>query len=154
MSNVKSKILQHTDQRLHTKSVPVTDFAEAKQITEKLVEVTKQLNKPWVLWLGMAAPQIGYNKRVILLKRSHKKYTIMINPEILEEKNFRYTISRCYSVPGIFLVKAPFWTKITYQNLDKNRYTEIITGGKSATLQQEVDHINGVLLPDRGKKLI
>ncbi|MBI2326924.1 peptide deformylase [Candidatus Curtissbacteria bacterium] len=63
------KIFQEPDKRLHLVSSTVKNFDEAKKITQELVEVTRGLDRPYKLWIGMAAVQIGYKKRIILYKK-------------------------------------------------------------------------------------
>lgn len=148
-------IIQDPDKILHTTSTTVTDFEEAKKIVNKLIDVTKMVDRPLKFWLGMAAPQIGYTKRIFILRNSYRNYTVMINPEILAQKWLLPLVSKCYSLAGqLYLTKYHFWFKVNYQNLDERWCTEVIRGGRAAALQQELDHINGVMLSDKGKRLL
>lgn len=150
----KNGIIQDPDKILHQKSKKVTNLAEARKIAQELIEVTRKLEKPWSVWLGMAAPQIGYSRRVIILRKSHFNYLVMVNPEILEQKWLFPHFSMCFSLPGIYLIKSHLWIKIKYQDLEGKYHTEIIKGGRAATLGQEINHINGVLLSDLGIRII
>ncbi len=147
-------IIQDPDKRLHELSDNANSLAEAKKIVQELIEVTKSVDKPWSIWLGMAAPQIGYNKRVIILKESYAHYKVMVNPEVINQKYLFPIFSRCFSLKGIYLIKAHLWIKIRYQDLEGKNHTEIIKGGRAATLEQELNHINGVLISDIGIRLI
>lgn len=148
-------IIQDPDKILHTKSTEVTDFNKAKEIVDKLVIVTREVDSPWKLWLGMAAPQVGYNKRVFILRKSYRNYTVMINPEVIKEKWLVPLLCRCYSLKGqLYLTKYHFWFRVKYQDLKGNYHTEVIKGGRAACLQQELDHINGIMLSDKGKRIL
>lgn len=147
-------ILQSPDKRLYTPSSKIEKLHEARLIVEKLIAVTKKVDKPWNIWLGMAAPQIGYNKRLIILRKSYQNYQIMLNPEVIEQKWLFPVFSRCFSLKGIYLIKTYLWIKVRYRDLEGKFHTEIIKGGKAATLEQELNHINGVLISDKGIKLI
>lgn len=147
-------ILQYPNEILHKVSCEVKDFSEAEIIAKKLIDVTSKVDKFFNLWIGMAAPQIGYNKRIILLKESKGKYKVIINPEIIETSRMIPTISKCFSVKGIYLLKNPLWIKLKYQDLMQKSHLEIFKGGKAVILQQELDHLNGILIPDRGLKII
>lgn len=148
--NHNSFILKEPNEQLHQVCKSVTSFKEAKDITEKLIEVTRKVDGIFKPWLGMAAPQIGLNKRVIVLKKSRGNYTVMVNPEIVEQKWNLPIFSRCFSTDGIFIIKSPYWIKVRYQNLEGKYCQEIIKGPKAATLIQEINHINGILISDMG----
>lgn len=152
-NDYKSFIVQDPDKRLHTPCIKVTNFRAAKEIADKLIEVTKEVDGHLKPWLGMAAPQVGYNKRVIILKKLFENYEVMINPEIIEKRWNIPTFSRCFSVEGIYIIRAYYWIKVKYQDLQGYYHTEVISGGKAATLQQETDHINGILISDIGFRL-
>lgn len=148
-------IIQEPDQRLNKISTRIADFDEAKKIVDKLTSVTKTVDKPWKLWLGMAAPQIGYNQRIIILRRSYGKYEVMVNPEVLKKKWLFLSTENCYSLKGKgrYLLKRYFWLKIKYQDLNGHSHQEVSIGPRAYTMQQELDHINGVLISDIGWKI-
>ena len=150
----KGGIIQEPNKILHKVSERETNLAEAKKITQELIEITKKIDRIWSFWLGMAAPQIGYNKRVIILKKSLFNYQIMINPKVLEQKWFFPIFSRCFSLQGIYFLRSHLWIKIRYQDLGGKYHAEVIKGGRAATLEQELNHINGILISDIGVKLI
>lgn len=143
------EILQYPDKRLRIVCKTVTQFNnEAEQISKDLIHVVKKLDSPFIPWLGMAANQLGYDKRIIVLKGSFHNYTIMINPEIIEKKWLYPTVSSCFSFKGLYLVKKYFWLRIRYQDSHGKSHEETIKGGHASVLQQELDHINGILICD------
>ena len=100
--------------------------------------------------IGLAAPQIGILKKIILAKISGKN-TVMINPEIiefsLEEKNME---EGCLSIPGFFAqVFRPIEIKVKFR--DENFTEKIInlSGINARVVQHEIDHLNGILFIDR-----
>ncbi|MBI2601373.1 peptide deformylase [Candidatus Daviesbacteria bacterium] len=153
-NDYKSFILQKPDKRLRQVCLKVTNFKEAKEIADKLIEITKKVDGPLKISLGMAAPQVGYDKRVIILRKSQGEYTVMVNPKIVKQKWNLPIFSRCFSVDGVFIIKSPYWIKIEYQDLQGNYNSEVLRGVKAVTLQQEIDHINGVLISDIGLRLL
>ncbi len=148
------KIVKSPNKQLHLRSSKVISFREAKEIVDSLIVVTKKVDKPWSFWLGMVAPQIGFNKRIIILRKNYHTYTVMINPEIIERKWSFPIFSRCFSVDGIYIVNCPYWVKVKFQDLQGEFHTEVALGGKAATLQQEIDHVNGILISDKGVRII
>lgn len=62
-------ILQEPNTILRTICTPVKKIDEAtRQIAKKLIDILHKLDRPYIVWLGMAAPQIGYNSRIIAIK--------------------------------------------------------------------------------------
>ena len=142
-------ILYLPDPRLREISKKVDSINDSvNEIVQELISILRIVDKPYKIWLGMAAPQIGYNIRIIALRESYRKYTVMINPEVLEQKWLLPTITACYSLPGIYLRRHHLYFKIKYMDLKGKDHTIIFKGGKAATFQQEIDHINGVLACD------
>lgn len=149
------KILQEPNRRLHMVSSVVTNFNEAKKIAQELVEITRGVDRFYKLWIGMAAPQIGYNKRIILLRQGYKKYKLMVNPKIISKKWLLPSLETCYSLRGrgFFFLRRFFLLQIEYQDIQRNVHKEKIVGPRAYTFQQEMDHIDGLLISDVGKKV-
>ena len=142
-------ILQSPDPRLKQPSVEVEKINdETIQIVDKLIKITKKVDAPYKPWLGMAAPQIRYNVRIVLVKEKLHKYTVMINPEILQQKFFLPSITACYSLPGIYFRRHHFYFKVRYKDLNNKTHIRVYKGGKALAFQQEIDHINGILACD------
>ena len=110
--------------------------------------------------VGIAAPQIGCNKRVIMFgfdtnpRYPHElpvPFTVLINPEI--EALTEETVDGwegCLSVPGLRGL-VPRLTKIKYKGFDEEgKIIERIAEGFHARMvQHETDHIDGILYPSR-----
>jgi len=154
MKNNHVSIVQAPNEVLQTKSIEVTDFKEAEKITQQLIAVTEKVDRLWKPWLGMAAPQIGYNKRIVLIKKSFTQYVLLINPKVVKKGWLLPMISGCYSLKGFYLIRSYFWFEIKYQDIDQNYHEITFTGGKAATFHQEIDHIDGILISDRGRRII
>ena len=109
--------------------------------------------------IGLAAPQVGILKRVIVIDLAKedepKKPLYIINPKILWRSE--ELISReegCLSIPGYFAeVARPSKCKVQY--LDYNGKTQIINADDLLTtcIQHEVDHCDGILFIDYLSKL-
>jgi peptide deformylase len=117
--------------------------------------------------IGLAAPQVGVLKRVIVLdieqreddekKEKGERGTPMffINPEIVwESEDINVYNEGCLSIPAQYAdIERPKRVKVKY--LDYNgQPQEIEADGLMATcLQHEIDHLNGVLFVDHLSKL-
>ena len=100
--------------------------------------------------VGLAAPQIGITKRVIIVRYEDKVETY-INPEIevLENKKFEDDEGclSIYSIQG-FQVKRYPKIKIRAKNLKGNTEEFIAEDLLARVIQHEVDHLNGILFMD------
>ena len=56
--------------------------------------------------------------------------------------------STCFSLKGMHFLQRPFWMKVKYQDLDGASQEMTLRGPKAATMKQEIDHLDGVLLTD------
>jgi len=110
------------------------------------------------LGAGLAAPQIGFNYRIIIFGVPTPRYadindvppeTVLINPEVtvLTQETESYW-EACLSVPTLRgLVARP--THIAYRGYDpQGRLIEReATGFHARVVQHEMDHLNGILFP-------
>lgn len=148
-------IIKEPNSLLRQKCETVVNFNEAKQIAEELLVVMKSVSKWWNKWLGFAANQIGYNKRIIGLRNGKDRYEILINP-VLVEKRFPFPCpEKCYSLPSlkqIYLVKRYLWTKVKYQDLNGTWHERILRG--PSAIYQEVDHIDGIMVSEIGRRVL
>jgi peptide deformylase len=104
--------------------------------------------------VGLAAPQIGVSKRIIVLNTKGYEDGVKIslcNPEITSHSE--ETVSeneKCLSCPG-HEIKITRWKEITVTGLDfdGNTTTVELKGISSRAAQQEIDHINGILIIDK-----
>jgi peptide deformylase len=114
--------------------------------------------------VGIAAPQIGCNKRVIMFGfEKNKRYpsegavphTVLINPTFRVLSNEMVEAwEGCLSVPGLRgLVER--YNKIEYSGYDPegNLITRIAEGFHARVVQHEYDHLDGILFPQRLKDL-
>ncbi|MDH5571610.1 MAG: peptide deformylase [Gammaproteobacteria bacterium] len=113
---------------------------------------------------GLAAPQIGVSLRVTIFGvEANSRYpdvepvpmTVLINPEILVLSNMQEDgWEGCLSVPGLRGL-VPRYTQIEYRGF--NQRGELIvrqaSGFHARVVQHEVDHLDGILYPQRIKDL-
>ena len=153
MNEVIPTIIREPNSILHQKCQPVADFEEAKKIAAELLIVIESVTKWWNRWLGFAANQIGYNRKIIALRNGKNAYDILVNPALVGKKiPFPY-VETCFSLEkkDYYLVKRFLWAKVKYQDLNGAR-REIVLRGPSA-IYQEMDHINGIMLSDIGLRI-
>lgn len=150
LRSIPPEIIQDPNEILHSVSEPVDEIDnEVRKIVEELKETISKVDGFWgFVGLGMAAPQIGYNKRIIVLRESKNNYQEMINPQVLEQKWRLLGPQMCFSTKGWHILNRYYWYKIQYLDIESKKHIEIIKGGRAATLNQELDHLNGILITD------
>ena len=98
MKDIPDNILKIGDSRLRLQSVDAEDTPETVNIIREMLETIDACEPGSVA--GLAAPQIGYNKNIIVVY-INKKRTIMINPIVLSTSYELDTkLEACLSVPG------------------------------------------------------
>ncbi len=101
--------------------------------------------------IGLAAPQIGVNKRVIIFDIG-EGLEVLINPEIISREDELESQEGCLSIPDReLLVKRA--QKITVRALNKEgeKKTFAFEGLIARVVQHEIDHLDGRLIVDTGR---
>ena len=104
--------------------------------------------------VGLAAPQIGINKRIFVMdcssENEEKDCRVVINPEIehASEELGSYK-EGCLSIPGITEeISRPKVIKVLYQDLNGVLQRDTYDDLWSICFQHELDHLNGKLFID------
>lgn len=155
------RILRMGDPRLLQVSVPVTDFdgPELQGLIEDMHDTMRAANGA-----GLAAPQIGVPWRVVIFGGAPSpRYpdaevvpaTVLINPRLepldaAQEEDWE----GCLSVPGL-RGRVPRFIRLRYSGCDaRGRHFErTVSGFHARVVQHEVDHLDGILYPQRMRDL-
>src|SRR5690554_3852768 len=101
--------------------------------------------------VGLAAPQIGILKRVIVVDTGEEDAEIieLINPEIVASSGNQLGPEGCLSIPGVAGDVNRF-DKITVKGLDRDGHQIMVEAEEflARVLQHEIDHLNGILFID------
>lgn len=149
------------DPRLLQVSTRVTrdEYAELPGLIRDMFDTMQALDGA-----GLAAPQIGVLKRVVIFGvEQNPRYpdvepvprTILVNPEIeVLSHETESGWEGCLSVPGLRGV-VDRYTQIRYRGLDErgNVIERRASGFHARVVQHEVDHLDGVLYPMRIKDM-
>ena len=100
------------DPVLNKRCKEVTEITpRIRDLIEDMLETMYEANG-----VGLAAPQVGVLKRVVVIDLDDEPYEL-INPEIIEVKGEQYGAEGCLSLPGQFgMVKRPMYVKIKAQD--------------------------------------
>ena len=160
MSN-KSAVITTTDPRLLKKS------AKVRATDEDVPKIIKEMIESCIAWenehefelsAAMAAPQLGYNKRIIVVRedmgnKDNATFVALLNPEIIKtEGKTLYDYEGCLSVPTIYgKVPRPAKARIKAMLEDGSEVRIKADGFLARTLLHEIDHLNGILFIDHIK---
>jgi peptide deformylase len=101
--------------------------------------------------LGLAAPQVGVQKRVYTYDLGEGEGPgAIVNPEIVESSGEWVHDEGCLSVPGLsFEIVRP--KVVTVRGVDVRGNEVVLVGDElmGRLIQHEIDHLDGVLLLDR-----
>jgi len=136
---------------LRTRSLPVRpgDPVVAHLITRMLKTVQDEGG------VGIAAPQVGVNRRLVLVKRLDREpdqpIEVYLNPEITElSPGTVVDWEGCLSIPaGFGKVRRAESIQVTYDTPAGEHKTEKVSGFTARIFQHEIDHLEGVLFIDR-----
>lgn len=105
--------------------------------------------------VGLAAPQVGRNIRLIVVKLNpgeHNEIVFpMVNPVIIEtSEETEEGEEGCLSLPGIWgKVQRASRIVLRYRNLKNTEQTLELKHFNARIIQHEIDHLDGVLFVDR-----
>lgn len=137
----------YPDPILRKKTQPVREISEdIVKLAKDMVETMKARSG-----IGLAANQVGYTQRVIVVDRVEKDGPVVIlNPEIIASEGEEIREEGCLSIPGYFEYLKRF-KKVCVKGVDlEGKELEIEEEGIIArALQHEIDHLNGILFIDR-----
>ncbi|MFF2093604.1 peptide deformylase [Paenibacillus sp. NPDC058174] len=101
--------------------------------------------------VGLAAPQIGISKRVIVVDVGDEESGLieMVNPVIVEQEGEQFGPEGCLSIPNLNGdVRRADRIVVNGQSADGTPFTVEATGFLARAFQHEVDHLNGILFTD------
>ncbi len=99
--------------------------------------------------VGLAANQIGYNKRIIIVNAKNNIWVPFINPVITNHsKSTHKSEEGCLSIEGTRETFRYNTIEIMFRNVTNFNKIEkkVFRGGTSVILQHEIDHLNGILI--------
>ncbi len=130
---------------------PVADKSLIEILTERMY---KTVTDSASLGVGIAAPQIGISKNVILVQRLDKPgspFEVYLNPEIIQYSKMKQDCREgCLSVPdrrGVTKSRS-YAILVKYRRADNSSFTEMIEGFTAVIFQHETDHLKGALFFD------
>ncbi len=126
-----------------------------KKIDESLERLIKDMGDTMydAPGVGLAAPQIGVNKHVVVYDIG-EGLEVILNPEIVETDEGEEGVEGCLSVPGEErAIKRANWIKVRGLDRYGEEFEKEFSGFAARVLQHEIDHLQGKLIIQRGRPL-
>ena len=153
------RILLMGNEHLKQVSAPVEDptSPETKRLVDDLLDTINAVDGN-----GLAAPQIGVNRRVVVYRvpphripsgarQQPVPWTTLVNPVLEPQGDEKRMIwERCQSLTNLY-GRVPRYNriKLTFTALDGTRHARLAQGFHAMLLQHECDHLDGILYPMR-----
>ena len=147
-------LIPDSDPRLRTKSKPFNvrkpgfqDMRSLDEVVEEMLALMKANNG-----MGLAAPQVGINKRFFIMSHDGRDYACC-NPSLISANvRTESAIEGCLSFPGVKVrVERSESAKVKYTTPGGVKRTHTFRGVLARCFLHELDHLNGIVFLDRGE---
>lgn len=130
------------DEILTKECKPVKEMTErTAELIEDMFETMYEANG-----VGLAAPQVGIRKQIVVIDVDDGNQYVLINPVLLEMEGAQTGAEGCLSVPGkTGIVTRPEKVKVKAFNEKMEEYTLEGEGLLARAICHECDHLNGHL---------
>ncbi|MGN0160928.1 MAG: peptide deformylase [Lachnospiraceae bacterium] len=133
------------DDVLRKKSRPITEVTpKIRDLIDDMFETMYKADG-----VGLAAPQVGILKRLVVIDIGDGNPLVMINPEIIETSGSQTGYEGCLSVPGKSgVVTRPNYVKA--RAWDENMQLYVVEGEEllARAICHELDHLDGKMYVD------
>lgn len=139
------------EESLRKKSRPVTVFDKRLHLMlDDMVETLKDSGG-----VGLAGPQVGILRRIVVIEKEDGTILELVNPEIIDTEGEQEGLEGCLSLPGIWgVVKRPMTVTVRAMDRDGNVFTETASGLIGRCFVHECEHLDGVLFVDRASRVL
>lgn len=130
------------DEVLKMECKPVKDMTEhTAQLIDDMFDTMYEAGG-----VGLAAPQIGIRKQIVVIDVEDGNQYVLINPVILEMEGGQTGPEGCLSVPGKSgVVTRPERVKVKALDRDMKEYELVGEGFLARAICHECDHLHGHL---------
>lgn len=140
------KIVKYKNSKIRIPSTEVKRDYSIRKLIQNMTDTLKASGG-----VGLAAPQIGVTKRVILIHEQGKKEYFLINPRIIEYIGVEERSEEaCLSIPGkIGIVLRNNEIMVEYMDTSFKCIRGVVRDLEAFVIQHEIDHLDGVLFIDK-----
>ncbi len=147
----KLKILKVGDETLRKVCRPVD------RITPRIITLLDDMRDTMRAadGVGLAAPQVGVLRRVVVIETPDDGYIELINPKIIAFSGEQKSEEGCLSVPGRWgVTKRPMYVTVRAINRRGEVFTVNGSGLLAKALCHELDHLDGKLYIDIAEQML
>lgn len=154
-----TKIITVPNPILRQKAEPVSNFDDdLKEIIKEMVATLNNSGnaKEGVIGVGLAAPQIGIGRRIVLARKVSGRgedgpVIVLVNPEIVKFSSVKEVgYEGCLSIPNTYSqVERAKWVKVEAYNEKGDKVGFKAERFFARILQHEIDHLDGILFTDK-----
>ena len=143
-------ILTDNDPALHKVCRPVTNFdGRLHDLIDDLKETLADANGA-----GLAAPQVGILRRVVIVVDDQDNMLELVNPELISQEGEQEGFEGCLSVPGRWgIVKRPQKAKVRAQDRNGNFFEVEGEDIVARCFCHELEHLDGHLFTEHTDRL-
>lgn len=128
--------------------VETTELPSLKPIIKNMISIMRMHNG-----LGLAAPQVGIDKRFFVWLDENRIARVFINPVIISSSGKIKLEEGCLSIPNIRKkIKRKRIVEIDAMDKDGNIINQTLKNMDAVIVQHEIDHLNGIIILDNPKK--
>lgn len=144
------EILTDRDPALHKKCHAVTQFDEKLwTLIDDMRDTLAKANGA-----GLAAPQIGILRRVVLVVDENDEMLELVNPELIGQEGEQDGLEGCLSVPGKWgFVTRPMWAKVRAQDRNGNWFEAEGEEIVARCFCHELEHLDGHVFTEHADRL-
>ena len=144
------EIVTQGDPVLNKVCHPVTQFDQKLwDLLDDMHDTLDQSNG-----VGLAAPQVGILRRVVLVINGEDRVIELINPVIIHTEGEQEGLEGCLSVPGKWrVVKRPMRVRVRAQDRNGNWFEEEDEELTARCFCHELDHLDGHLFSELADRL-
>lgn len=142
----KLNIIKYGDETLRKVSREVTEITpRILTLLDDMIETMHEADG-----CGLAAPQVGVLRRIVIVETEESGLIEMINPQIIAFAGEQYEQEGCLSVPEEWpYTKRPM--HVTVRAMNRKGETFEVSGSEllARAFCHEIDHLDGKLMIDR-----
>jgi len=128
-------------------SLPIED------ITKDIIDLSERMKVKMVEWggIGLAAPQVGHNIRLIVIRLSTGQIQEMINPRISwTSEDRKKTQEGCLSIPNeLMWIDRPSKVRVKFQTNEGEFRYWCLHKMDARVFLHEYDHLEGILMTEK-----
>ena len=140
------EIVKKGDEVLNKKCHPVTKFDERLHtLLDDMGETLRDADG-----VGLAAPQVGILRQVVVVINEDDEIIELVNPEIVKTSGEQFGLEGCLSVPGVYgFVKRPNVVTVRAQDRDGQWFEATGEELIARCFCHECDHLDGHLYREK-----